>query len=94
MASTKKAELERQDRQRDAAFNTAMHGNSAEAVGGIRAMFSKGNDAKKAAVDEYFKHWDHQAAKDETEETREVSGGPMSSNISNSLRIRRTDWLR
>jgi hypothetical protein len=73
MASTKKAELEKQDRARDAAFNKAMHGNSAEAAGGIRAMLSKNNDAKQAAVDEYFKHWDDKAAKDETEETREVS---------------------
>ncbi|KAI0130498.1 S-adenosyl-L-methionine-dependent methyltransferase [Xylariales sp. AK1849] len=70
MASTRKAELEKQDRQRDAAFNKAMHGDSAAANGGIRAMFAKGGDAKKAAVDEYFKHWDNQAAKDETEETR------------------------
>ena len=30
-------------------------------------------DAKKAAVDEYFKHWDNKAAKDETEEDRKVS---------------------
>ena len=33
-------------------------------------MFSKGADAKKAAVDEYFKHWDNKDAKDETEEDR------------------------
>jgi sterol 24-C-methyltransferase len=73
MASTGKAGLEKQDRERDAAFNKAMHGNSAQAAGGIRAMFAKSGDAKQAAVDEYFKHWDNQAAKDETEETREVS---------------------
>jgi sterol 24-C-methyltransferase len=72
MAVDRKVELEKQDKQRDAAFNKAMHGNSAAAAGGMRAMFAKGADAKKAAVDEYFKHWDNQAAKDETEETRKV----------------------
>lgn len=65
-------QLEAQDRERDAAFNKAMHGNSATATGGIRAMFAKGSDAKNAAVDEYFKHFDNKAAKDETEETRKV----------------------
>lgn len=65
-----KYELEQQDRQRDADFNKAMHGSSAAATGGVRAMFAKGRDAKQAAVDEYFKHWDNQAAKDETEATR------------------------
>jgi sterol 24-C-methyltransferase len=67
-----KAGLEKQDRERDAAFNKAMHGNSAEVTGGVRAMFAKGRDAKQAAVDEYFKHWDNKAAETETEETRAV----------------------
>lgn len=65
--------LEREDHSRDAAFNKALHGNSAQARGGFAAMIGKGNDAKKAAVDEYFKHWDNQAAKDETPEQRAVS---------------------
>ncbi|CAJ2503637.1 Uu.00g110310.m01.CDS01 [Anthostomella pinea] len=69
MAPTKEG-LEMQDRERDAAFNKAMHGKSAQATGGIRAMFAKGSDAKKAAVDEYFKHWENQPAKNETEEDR------------------------
>lgn len=64
--------LEREDHSRDAAFNKAMHGKSAQARGGISAMFAKGGAAKQAAVDEYFKHWDDKAAKDETEETRAV----------------------
>jgi sterol 24-C-methyltransferase len=67
-----KTGLEQQDRARDAAFNKAMHGNSAAAAGGIRAMFAKGSNAKQAAVDEYFKHWDNKAAENETEETRAV----------------------
>jgi sterol 24-C-methyltransferase len=76
MSNPKQIQLEKQDRERDAAFNKAMHGDSAMAAGGIRAMFAKGADAKKAAVDEYFKHWDNQAAKDETEETRKVRMRP------------------
>ncbi|KAJ1325425.1 sterol 24-C-methyltransferase [Microdochium nivale] len=67
-----KIQLEAQDRKRDAEFNKAMHGESAKATGGIRAMFAKGGDAQKAAVDEYFKHFDNKAAKDETEETRKA----------------------
>lgn len=71
VASTTSA-LEREDHNRDAAFNKAMHGNSAKARGGIAAMFSKGRDAKQAAVDEYFKHWDNKPAENETEEERAV----------------------
>jgi sterol 24-C-methyltransferase len=71
--SSTASNLEREDHSRDANFNKAMHGKSAQARGGIAAMFSKGADAKKAAVDEYFKHWDNQAAKDETPEQRAVS---------------------
>lgn len=65
--------LEREDHARDAAFNKALHGQSAQARGGIAAMFSKGHDAKKAAVDEYFKHWDNKPAENETAEERAVS---------------------
>lgn len=65
--------LEREDHARDAAFNKAMHGKSAQARGGIAAMFSKGGDAKQAAVDEYFKHWDNKPAENETAEERAVS---------------------
>ncbi|KAI1433350.1 sterol 24-C-methyltransferase [Xylaria sp. CBS 124048] len=65
-----KIALEKQDRARDAAFNTAMHGNSAQVAGGVRAMLAKGREAKQASVDEYFKHWDNKAAEVETEETR------------------------
>jgi sterol 24-C-methyltransferase len=63
--------LEREDHKRDADFNKAMHGKSAMATGGIRAMMAKkSNEAQKAAVDEYFKHWDNKAAKDESAEDR------------------------
>lgn len=65
-----KIELEQQDRARDAAFNKAMHGDTAQSAGGFRAIVGKNSKAQKAAVDEYFKHWDSKDAKDETEEDR------------------------
>lgn len=64
------AALEKEDHTRDAQFNRAMHGNSAAAAGGVTSMLSKDKAAQKAAVDEYFKHWDGKAAEVETEETR------------------------
>jgi sterol 24-C-methyltransferase len=67
------ATLEREDHSRDAAFNKAMHKDSAGAMGGFSAMLKKDKAAQKAAVDEYFKHWDQKAAATETEADREVS---------------------
>lgn len=64
--------LEREDHQRDADFNRALHGKSADARGGFAAMFTKDRDAKKLAVDEYFKHFDHKTAQEETDADREV----------------------
>ena len=69
MAPTK---LEHEDHSRDAAFNKAMHKESSTAAGGFSAMMRKDNTAHKAAVDEYFKHWDNKAARDETTADREV----------------------
>jgi sterol 24-C-methyltransferase len=66
------AKLETEDHQRDAEFNKAMHKDSANAAPGFRAMMKKDKAAQKAAVDEYFKHWDNKAAKDETPEVREA----------------------
>ncbi|KAL2215200.1 putative sterol 24-c-methyltransferase [Thermoascus aurantiacus ATCC 26904] len=66
------AKLEPEDHQRDAEFNRILHGKSAEARGGFMAMRNKDPKAQKAAVDEYFKHWDNKSAKDETEEIREA----------------------
>jgi sterol 24-C-methyltransferase len=62
--------LEMEDHNRDAAFNKALHGKSSEARGGFAAMRKKDAAAQKAAVDEYFKHWDNKSASVETEETR------------------------
>lgn len=66
------SKLETEDHSRDAAFNKAMHKTSSGAQGGFSAMMKKDKTAQKAAVDEYFKHWDDKAAKDETLEMREV----------------------
>lgn len=71
MAPSKQG-LEKEDKQRDAAFNKALHGQSALAKGGIAAMFSKDKEAKKLAVDEYFKHFDNKRAENETAADREA----------------------
>jgi sterol 24-C-methyltransferase len=63
--------LENEDHSRDAAFNKAMHGQSAASKGGFSAMVGKDAVAQKAALDEYFKHWDNKAATTETTQTRE-----------------------
>lgn len=65
--------LEMEDHQRDAEFARILHGKSAEAAGGLAAMRNKDAKAQKAAVDEYFKHWDNKPAETETEEIREVT---------------------
>ncbi|KAJ6153662.1 Sterol 24-C-methyltransferase [Penicillium chermesinum] len=67
--------LEREDKARDAAFNNALHGKSAKARGGLTAMRGKDAAAQKAAVDEYFKHWDNKGHVEETEEVREYGWG-------------------
>lgn len=64
--------LEAEDHARDAAFNKALHGKSAQAKGGFAAMRTKDKAAQKAAVDEYFKHWDNKSAEVETEEIRKA----------------------
>ncbi|KAL2062155.1 hypothetical protein VTL71DRAFT_6421 [Oculimacula yallundae] len=66
------SKLETEDHTRDAAFNKAMHKDSSGAKGGFSAMMKKDKTAQKAAVDEYFKHWDDKSAKDETPEIREA----------------------
>ena len=64
--------LETENHSRDAAFNKAMHGQSASERAGFMSMMKKDPAAQKAAVEEYFKHWDNKAAATETEETREA----------------------
>jgi hypothetical protein len=67
------SQLEQEDHARDAAFKDALHGKSTKAQGGFAAMRGKDAAAQKAAVDEYFKHWDNKEAETETDETRAVS---------------------
>lgn len=76
MAPLAKAKLEKEDHKRDADFMKALHGKSTEAAGGFAAMLSKDRDAKKLAVDEYFKHFDNKRAEDETDADREVRSPP------------------
>lgn len=64
--------LEKEDHVRDADFNKALHGKSSGNEGGIKAMLGKDKDAQKAAVSEYFKHFDNKAIDEETEETRKA----------------------
>ncbi|RMD44674.1 hypothetical protein DV735_g253, partial [Chaetothyriales sp. CBS 134920] len=71
-SATTNWELEQEDKARDAAFSKALHGQSAKERGGLVAMLHKNADAKKEAVDEYFKHWDNKSAEAETEETRKA----------------------
>lgn len=47
--------LEREDKERDAAFAKALHGKSAQSRGGLSAMRAKGADAQQEALSEYFK---------------------------------------
>ena len=65
--------LETEDHIRDAAYNKVLHGNSAEQQAGIRSMLKKDPAAQKAAIEEYFKHWDNKAAGIETQQIRDVS---------------------
>ena len=65
--------LENEDHIRDAAFNKVLHGKSSEQQAGIRSMLKKDPAAQKAAIEEYFKHWDNKAAATETQEIRDVS---------------------
>ena len=70
--------LENENHSRDAAFNKAMHKDSSSAKGGFSAMMKKDTVAHQAALDEYFKHFDNKAAKNETAEDRAVSGDLLS----------------
>jgi sterol 24-C-methyltransferase len=81
------AALEKEDHQRDAEFNRALHGKSVQSNGGLFAMRKKDSKAQQAAIDEYFKHWDNKPAEEETEATREVSktNHPSSFSVQPSL---------
>lgn len=59
------------DQARNMAFDKILHKNSSNSQGGLRAMINKDNEAHKAAVVEYFQHWDDKKAEDETEAVRQ-----------------------
>lgn len=54
------------------AFDNILHKSSSNSQGGLRAMINKDNEAHKAAVVEYFQHWDDKNAEDETEAVRQA----------------------
>ena len=64
--------LEQENHVRDAEFKKAMHGKSAAEKSQFMAMMKKDSTSNKAAVDEYFRHWDNKAAATETAQDREV----------------------
>lgn len=64
--------LMKEDHERDAAFNKAMHGKSAAEKSAFMAMLKKDSKSQGAAADAYFKHWDNKDAKIETEQDRKV----------------------
>ncbi|PMD41362.1 hypothetical protein L207DRAFT_632775 [Hyaloscypha variabilis F] len=63
--------LAKEDHERDAAFNQALHGQSANQKSAFMAMLSKDSKAQQVAADAYFRHWDNKDAKIETKEDRE-----------------------
>lgn len=67
-----KIQLEQENKERDAAFNKAMHGKTSAQANGIATILFKDPEAKKAALDEYFKHFDGKRAENETEADRKV----------------------
>jgi len=73
MVGKSQIKLEKEDHKRDAEFVKALHGSSVEATGGFAAMLTKDKEAKKLAVDEYFKHFDKKSAATETDADREVN---------------------
>lgn len=67
-----KIQLEQENKERDAAFNKAMHGKTSAQANSIATILFKDPEAKKAALDEYFKHFDGKRAENETEADRKV----------------------
>lgn len=53
-------------------FEKVLHKDTSANKGGFSSMLKKDHGAQRAAVDEYFQHWDDKAAEDETAEVREA----------------------
>ena len=73
---------------KDASFDSILHRGTAGSKEGFAAVLQKDKEAHKAAVAEYFQHWDNKDAKDETEATRAVSAV-----FKEALRIYSTNML-
>jgi len=69
---TSSQQLITSEQARNSAFDHALHGTSGTGQGGLKAMMSKDNGARKAAMDQYFQHWDDKKAEDETTEVRQA----------------------
>jgi len=73
MAPTReKVQLEKEDKERDAAFKQALHGKTAQGQAGLLAAMGKAHAAQQLAVDHYFTHGDNKPHEVETEETRKA----------------------
>lgn len=57
---------------REMTFENIMHKKTADTNEGFSAMLKKDKDAQRAAVSDYFQHWDNKEAKTETAEDRAV----------------------
>ena len=68
---------------KDASFDSILHKGTAGSKEGFAAVLKKDKEAHKAAVAEYFQHWDNKDAKSETEAVRAVSS--VASRVNNSI---------
>lgn len=57
---------------REMTFENIMHKKTADTNEGFSAMLKKDKEAQRAAVAEYFQHWDNKEAKTETAEDRAI----------------------
>jgi hypothetical protein len=89
MGGKTQLQLEKEDKERDAAFNKAMHGKTSAQANGVATILFKNPEAKQAALDAYFKHFDNKKADNETDADRKVClqasprrlGGPTASSL-------------
>lgn len=72
MGGKTQLQLEKEDKERDAAFNKAMHGKTSAQANSVATILFKNPEAKQAALDAYFKHFDDKKAENETDADRKV----------------------
>lgn len=72
MGGKTQLQLEKEDKERDAAFNKAMHGKTGAQANSVATILFKNPEAKQAALDAYFKHFDNKKADNETAADRKV----------------------